>query len=323
MVLHDPTPESNNRSSHGEYAMQDGELHDDRPVFVLGGEEDRKLYHAEGTWWVFNVVGEPCGFIKSAADATSPELVTEWEVVVGGKFVPAPGLQCLLQEEHQRRLQTRLEEAQPADTVFLTGLSPGQMSSLGEYVRCEGEELSNRYVYERVGTDVQRKLYYAGGNWFVSEVTGEKSGFIQSEDTEALTPERVPAGKWQVVVKGMFVDAPCVSCSATPLVLAGVLDDGKFIDVAFPPNSLTSLGAPKDGDASWCTADCWMRAPELLCAQLSSAGAPTSADVQLFERIEPADIMQGQLGNCWLMGAPTALLLYCFTASLLSRADRY
>jgi calpain-15 len=69
-------------------------------------------------------------------------------------------------------------------------------------------------------------------------------------------------------------------------------DDGKFVDSEFPPNT-RSLGDCSALDESQVT---WVRAPDL-----------TPGNDELFMNIEPNDIAQGNLGDCWFLAGVSAI----------------
>lgn len=70
--------------------------------------------------------------------------------------------------------------------------------------------------------------------------------------------------------------------------------DGKFVDSSFPPDS-SSIGKPrKTGKTSVRPnpqPDAWVR---------MTVAYPHA---KLFDGVEPGDITQGSLGNCWMMSA--------------------
>ena len=164
LALVGATPEGKQDASLGCYKPT-GESYDGKPVYVMTGEDDRKLYHAQGAWWVNDVVGELLGFCKSSEDAASPELVEagRWEAVNGGKFVPAPDLRCVPSEVHEEAMKAKLADANASDRVYLMGATPAQLGSLGCYEKTDGTMHNDRHVYKLKG-DEERLLYYAGGD---------------------------------------------------------------------------------------------------------------------------------------------------------------
>ncbi len=73
---------------------------------------------------------------------------------------------------------------------------------------------------------------------------------------------------------------------------------GEFIDADFPPE-MKSIGKPGD--------PCYpkVKVQWLLASHL--AGFKDEAKLSLFEHVEPSDVMQGALGDCWLMAALAAV----------------
>ena len=75
-----------------------------------------------------------------------------------------------------------------------------------------------------------------------------------------------------------------------------------FTDAEFPPEDRSILGeiggdVPNDLE--------WVRAPDLL--RMDGEVARHGGVPKLFDGIDPCDIMQGELGDCWLMSAIAAL----------------
>ena len=113
---------------------------------------------------------------------------------------------------------------------------------------------------------------------------GKTSGFFKALD-EAYLPEQVTA-TWQVAngAEG-WKDAPAIGALLSPPALPPLDADGKYLDADFPAIP-ASIGASVKSPP-----DCWLRAPDFL------------PHTKLFDGIEPGDITQGHLGNCWLMAA--------------------
>ena len=69
-----------------------------------------------------------------------------------------------------------------------------------------------------------------------------------------------------------------------------------FHDAEFPPTN-ASITGESGGDVP--DDLIWVRAPELL----KDDGATNGGEPALFDGIDPTDILQGELGDCWLMSA--------------------
>ena len=113
------------------------------------------------------------------------------------------------------------------------------------------------------------------------EYIGQPGGYLSVRD-EARLPECI-TGTWQVAGVG---EAPNVRCSASLEARPAPEKDGKFVDSSFAP-SADSLGDKKLAGK----VGCWVRAPLLLSAP------------RLYSGIEPGDIVQGSVGDCWLMAS--------------------
>lgn len=84
--------------------------------------------------------------------------------------------------------------------------------------------------------------------------------------------------------------------------------DGKFVDTEFPP-TIDSLGTPKPGrsfiDEARKQATRWVRLPTLVRMTLD---LPDNAPVRFYgEEIVPNDLVQGQVGDCWLIASIAAI----------------
>lgn len=83
--------------------------------------------------------------------------------------------------------------------------------------------------------------------------------------------------------------------------------DGRFLDTDFPP-ARASLGVPRPGrsfiDETKVASTKWIRLPTLI---RMNSGLPESQPILLWDRISPQDLIQGQIGNCWLIATIAAL----------------
>eukprot|EP00746_Dinoflagellata_sp_MGD_P007856 gnl/MRDRNA2_/MRDRNA2_115630_c0_seq1.p1 gnl/MRDRNA2_/MRDRNA2_115630_c0~~gnl/MRDRNA2_/MRDRNA2_115630_c0_seq1.p1 ORF type:complete len:560 (-),score=116.37 gnl/MRDRNA2_/MRDRNA2_115630_c0_seq1:95-1684(-) len=91
-------------------------------------------------------------------------------------------------------------------------------------------------------------------------------------------------------------------------------DDGMFVDSEFPPNG-DSLGPCQGVTPDMVT---WIRAPDL-----------TPGNDELFANIEPNDIAQGALGDCWFLAGIAALAEFpgaienCFQTKKINEKGMY
>lgn len=102
--------------------------------------------------------------------------------------------------------------------------------------------------------------------------------------------------------------------------------DGRFVDVSFPPHS-RSLGVPKQG-RMFLTAEQrykarWVRLPAFLEANGILSEQELFGQPRLdWGDIEPGDLTQGWLGNCWLVASITVLAEFpSVVRSLFVEAD--
>ena len=79
-----------------------------------------------------------------------------------------------------------------------------------------------------------------------------------------------------------------------------------FLDTEFPPSERSIFGPPGQKRITFDTEIQWRRPSEFMSA-LDGAGAE-KPQIQVFDKtIEPADIKQGALGDCWFMSALASL----------------
>ena len=86
------------------------------------------------------------------------------------------------------------------------------------------------------------------------------------------------------------------TCRGATEILLAAAAQMAFHDAEFPPTN-ASITGESGGDVP--DDLIWVRAPELL----KDDGATNGGEPALFDGIDPTDILQGELGDCWLMSA--------------------
>uniref|UniRef100_A0A0G4HE78 Calpain catalytic domain-containing protein n=1 Tax=Chromera velia CCMP2878 TaxID=1169474 RepID=A0A0G4HE78_9ALVE len=195
-------------------------------------------------------------------------------------------------------------------TKFFT-LQPPDKHPIPEVVVINGREGPNSIVnggYSRVDQwmngrpcymeeDTKLWLFFDGQRWKVSRELGGGSFYARTDDRKAKSPIEVNE-PWMVAESGgeVWPDIKVVARAFDPeeVLDSSVtnLEDGKFTDPDFPPadGSLGDMGF----------ADCdWIRGQKL---------NPTAQKrVRLFHNIEEDNLLQGSLGDCWLLAAFSAV----------------
>tara|TARA_Y100000389_G_scaffold204553_1_gene257936 strand:+ start:2202 stop:3869 length:1668 start_codon:yes stop_codon:yes gene_type:complete len=132
--------------------------------------------------------------------------------------------------------------------------------------------------------------------WVIGPREGANQFYMKSENSNNLSPELVDWGK-----SGISVKSYKQPCHKNDIIED---NDGKdaekehekvtvsiYEDESFPASS-ESIGIDKYSNASW------VRAFDL---------QPNDSEMVLFHGVEPNDILQGSLGDCWLLCALAAI----------------
>lgn len=106
-------------------------------------------------------------------------------------------------------------------------------------------------------------------------------------------------------------DDECFTACSSKSRRTNVAPDGRFLDADFPPAD-SSLGVPKAGRSFLTPIQRskaqWIRLPSLLQANRALSESDSVGSPRLeWDDIEPSDLAQGWLGNCWLIASIAAL----------------
>lgn len=211
-----------------------------------------------------------------------------WKLYDQGQWVVASNLCARFLEEDD-------EVEGEADAVALTS----RFSNIsGGYLREDRRENGRPVYYNR--EDAKYLWYGPNKAWMVSDSAGvtsagSYSSFVASEPGLAQSPELADWSKQGVNVRSVQLPGgkndPSSALAVNDPRLANL-----FRDAAFPaaPRSIGSepMGGVRPEDAAW-----------IRPAFLHPEGEP----IELFNGIDPNDIMQGALGDCWLLSAISAI----------------
>ncbi|CAK9008277.1 unnamed protein product [Durusdinium trenchii] len=266
LIQQSPSEELN-----GEYVQQK-KPYGRRPVFMKVGDDeisDRFLYyHKPSKSWMINKSKSkkrPEAKLQTSRAVHLSDAT--WTVREGRmKMVAAEEMKAVLPSEKTP------EELQSSAPPGVWVHSQWAMVS-GNFIKSEKLQ-SDRPVYFNE-TD-QTWIFYdlSRKQWIVArEVADQTRALVKSDETECYSPE-VCGWQQNVMVK---------AADPNGIPLPVTVEDG-FYDEEFP-HSQESLG--RDTKCEWIS----IRDPVLSRATV------------LFEEIEPSDVCQGGLGNCWLIAA--------------------
>lgn len=144
-----------------------------------------------------------------------------------------------------------------------------------------GMKVYNREVY--YNEEDQKYLYRNKYCWGIGGSCHSNYMYMKSKDGDIISPELADWTKSGIVVK------PYYNCDSEYMINGKEID--MFCDKEFPANN-ASIGDVKHENVSW------VRASKL---------QPQCAEMVLFHGVEPNDILQGGLGDCWLLCALSTL----------------
>eukprot|EP00919_Chromeraceae_sp_WS-2016_P060222 GHVR01143013.1.p1 GENE.GHVR01143013.1~~GHVR01143013.1.p1 ORF type:complete len:617 (-),score=104.11 GHVR01143013.1:164-2014(-) len=265
------------------------------PVYKAG---NIFLWNMNDFGWVVsqNVGEEPYFAYNKATDQPCPSLCREhshWRVFDSGGYKVCPSIRII--RFHPSPVSVGVCVCIP-NVVVISGRRKGNTVINGGYRRIN-EINGNRPVYKNEEGNLY--MYSDGTKWKISKEINSKSFFAKCSDKNASIPIEVNE-PWVVAESGGEVSPdPLVNCiafdeevAALDCVKRSTFEDGKFTDPDFPPTD-ASLG-----DLGFIESD-WIRGQNLNpCAERR---------VRLFHNIEVDNLLQGSLGDCWLLAAISAV----------------
>ncbi|CAK9008946.1 unnamed protein product [Durusdinium trenchii] len=250
---------------NGEYIQQD-DFYGGRPVFYNAEKGKYLFFNRKHQRWQI--------FVRTSWKASArlytkraPHLASEelaWHVYTGGKFVEEPSMAAVLAPSDESDEQ---KCAKAAEAVYI---KTRWSNVTGGYVKTEKTNYDRPAYYNEEGNTW---LLYDGRarEWKVSSQYSTRHGkLVSSLTTEVFSPELTD---WKGSTTAVRVD---------PKRREADYSQGGWIDDAFP-HTQESIGNSRQCE--------WVRARDL-------AEKPA-----LFDDIEPADVCQGALGDCWLIAA--------------------
>ncbi|KAJ8604795.1 hypothetical protein CTAYLR_001068 [Chrysophaeum taylorii] len=266
------------------------------------------LYHVdkEKHYGIGRKKGAPaCLCFTRSADAR-----TDWVAYDAGDWVAATGMTVDFRDE----VASSSSEAAPAVVV-----TSRFANVTGGYALMPDRELNGKAVYWNE-EDGKYLWYGPTGTWLVSDTAGvgangSYSSYVESGPADAPSPEEANWSKAGVTVRRTSPPGDVKNLAEA----SKAAERGMFRDAEFPsaPESLgrEMLGSVRPEDSVWVR-------PTLL--------HPPGEPIELFNGIDPNDIMQGALGDCWLLSAISALAEFpaffvdhLFVTKKLSKEGKY
>ncbi|KAL1507545.1 hypothetical protein AB1Y20_007166 [Prymnesium parvum] len=232
---------------------------------------------------------------RASCAAASPFGAHTWRVFTGAAWADVR----LAAAPHA----THAPPAAPAPALIV---SSRRADCSGLYLLRLPAEGSARYDCREKGTMLYRQPRGRGGAWLICAAAADAPLAVSAGG--AASPEAAEWGEAQLSVYRVAAEER--------LIRAEEEERGQWVDPAFPAsaesigeglmlsNKARPLACVCSGSGvywEWCVLGVdvrWVRGPALL---------PPSELPQLFNRIEPDDILQGALGDCWLLAAIAAV----------------
>uniref|UniRef100_A0A0G4F5P8 Calpain catalytic domain-containing protein n=1 Tax=Chromera velia CCMP2878 TaxID=1169474 RepID=A0A0G4F5P8_9ALVE len=150
-------------------------------------------------------------------------------------------------------------------------------------------------------------LFFKQGVWRVADSLGDDAKYASNPDMSALLPEQMDE-PWDIADGPRMVKDKSlrVEVWSKKRWTASEVRDG-YIDHEFKPCQ-KSVGFKEPTS--------WMRASQLCYDK----GIPYT---QLFEGVDPGDLIQGDLGNCWLIASMAAVAEFPWAIKRLFKTNQF
>uniref|UniRef100_A0A0G4G111 Calpain catalytic domain-containing protein n=1 Tax=Chromera velia CCMP2878 TaxID=1169474 RepID=A0A0G4G111_9ALVE len=194
-----------------------------------------------------------------------------------------------------------------APRIVLMGREGPNAMINGGYVKLK-EDYNGRPAY-KFGPYNGRTLflYFKQGEWRIGDTLGDDAKYASNPDMDALLPEQIDE-PWEIADgprmakdKNLRVEVWSKKRWAAPEVPDG------FIDPQFKPCQ-KSVGSKEPTS--------WMRASQLSFQK----GKQFS---KLFNTVDPGDLVQGDLGNCWLIASMAAVAEFPWAIKRLFKTKEF
>jgi len=282
----------------GDYVQKEGEYYYRRPIFYCEEQKKFLFYHGQRKQWsLFWRTGAKASCrLKTSRTAHMPGEGATWAVwKKNGKngkkksFVREPDMKCEAEvaevpeqeQENPEELLQQSEQCVKFDEIYYKRID-GVVGNRAVYRQSKGDDWGDSYLfYEK--SDSKWKM--------ASEATEGASALHISRITKEASPEKAAwfdeRGKLDVVA----IDTDGIpNSTGQRLTLNRNVPDG-WKDESFPHH--------KDSIGGKCSAKVgrlrWLR------------GMALHENPVLFADVEPADALQGSVGNCWLIAAMSAI----------------
>uniref|UniRef100_A0A0G4GFI5 Calpain catalytic domain-containing protein n=1 Tax=Chromera velia CCMP2878 TaxID=1169474 RepID=A0A0G4GFI5_9ALVE len=255
------------------------------------------IYKGKKGWQVSNAIGSRSMYAYNEdTSVDSPEKCQKpWLVWDGGDYKSDPNVKISV-------IEIELAPESAPERVVLDGrVGPNSIIN-GGYIKMETRLSHDRpvYFYE----EANLYLYFRGSDWCIGSQVGTDSRLAFCTDYDAGSPDQID-GVWKVFEAGDWKQDEKIQCEKFDMPgegdaaagegegEGGLKEEEKFTDSEFPPNAASLADPELESEVEW------VRGSEL-------AHSSKCVD-KLFDGIEPDDLVQGSLGDCWLIAAISAV----------------
>eukprot|EP00729_Bicosta_minor_P032599 gene32599-biopygen28400 len=205
------------------------EMQNEKPVYIKVGSTGMICcwYDPDGQWFVSRTTNkdanEAAGFANSIkAGLAAPELATQWDVSLGGKWEVQPAVTVAVLSGAEVHTAKGAANAAAAAAVAASGFTIARATGNNAHFvngafSKTGAMQNGKPVYSKDG-DADTWCYFApNGKWNVAKTARKDAnkavGWAASIDEGLAAPHLAKA--WKVVVNGPFVLQPAVKLTAT------------------------------------------------------------------------------------------------------------